>query len=77
MALDSLSDAELYLIVITDLLISDVRSKLGVNGLITQKEQIKSSVASLCKDYSEENFDDALKLLRLIRDGGLGSEKQK
>lgn len=61
--LSSLSDDELYLVCITDIIINDVVSTKGVDSLIAQREFIESSVKNLCSIYSKENFNLAVSLI--------------
>lgn len=65
--LDSLSEQELYLICIVDMIVFDVLKTYGVDGLITQKNRIKTTISALSTEYSEENFNAALKFIRKVK----------
>lgn len=68
-ALDALSVSELYFVCLVDMLISDVKYTKGhYGGFAKNRESIQSTLKSLSSDYSDKNFDSALKLLRLIKD---------
>lgn len=66
--LNDLSEADLFLICMADLMISEVRSKSGVAGLISQESRIKVALSHLASSYSEENFDAALKFIKTIKE---------
>lgn len=65
--LDLLSDDELYLICIVDIMIEDIIKTKGTNSLLNSREFIEHSVQGLCSNYSSENFDSAVNLLRFIK----------
>ena len=65
--LDNMSEKELYFICLVDMLVYDTLNQYGVDGLITQKARIKGTLASLCSEYSDENFDTALKFIKEIK----------
>ena len=58
--LDSLSDTELYFVVLTDMVVSDTLNKKGVSSMITGRDMIEHTLASLSKEYSEDYFNSAL-----------------
>lgn len=65
--LERLSVEEIHFIVLTDILISDVRNKGGVEALVKEKDSIKKSLASLSSEYSEDNFNTSVNIIRFIK----------
>jgi hypothetical protein len=65
---DKMTEAEMLFICITDMFVYDVLKSRGVKGLVTDRDKIQSSVARLSPEYSEENFDAALKFIRKIKE---------
>lgn len=65
--LDNMTEKELYFICLVDMLVYDTLSQYGVDGLISQKSRIHNTLASLCSEYSDENFDSALKFIKEIK----------
>lgn len=65
--LDTMDEKELFFICIVDIVVYDVLKKFGVDGLITQKSKIVSAISSLSQEYTDENFDAALKFIRKIK----------
>ena len=66
--LDNMSEKELYFLCLVDMLVYDTLNQYGVDGLIKQKNRIQSTLASLCSEYSEDNFNAALKFIKEIKD---------
>lgn len=64
---DSFSTDELNFICLTNYIVSEVKEKYGVEGLISQKSKIKETLKRLSSVFSEENFNDALSVLKEIR----------
>lgn len=65
--LDNLSDDELYLVCIVDIIIEDVIKSKGVDALVTSRNFIETSVKNLCSEYTEENFNLAVSLIRKLK----------
>ena len=65
--LDGLSDEELYLVCIVDIIIEDVIKTKGVDALVTSRNFIETSVKNLCSEYTEENFNLAVALIRRLK----------
>lgn len=65
--LDSMNEQELYFVCIVDMFVYDVLAKFGVDGLISQKNKIKKSISALSKAYTDDNFDSALKFIRIVK----------
>lgn len=66
--LDTMNERELFFICITDMTVYDVLKTYGVDGLIKQREKIQSMISVLSKEYTDENFDTALKFIRIIKE---------
>lgn len=66
--LNVMSEKDLFFICITDMLVYDVLETYGVDGLIKQKERIKRSISALSSEYTDENFDTALKFIRTLKE---------
>lgn len=67
--LSNLTDEELYFLVVLDTLISEIKEKDGVQGLIRQKEQVKTTLKQLTSIYSDKNFNNALAMLNKLKEG--------
>lgn len=67
--LDSLSEDELFFVCVSDIVVYDVLKRSGADGLLKGREAIERTVSNLSKEYSAENFDSALYLMRLIQEG--------
>lgn len=65
--ISNLSDDELHLICVVDMILEDLVKTKGVNSLVTEREFIESSVENLCSAYSKENFNLAISLLRTLK----------
>lgn len=65
--LSKLSDDELHLVCVVDMIIEDMIKTKGVNGLVTERKFIESSIENLCSAYSQENFNSAISLLRNLK----------
>lgn len=68
-SLDRLTDEELYFIVLTDILISEVKHQSGVSGLVKNKEKIKHTLSQLTSNYTEERFDSSIGFLKVLKGG--------
>lgn len=66
--LDRMTEQELFLICITDMMVYETLESYGVDALIRKKNEIKHTIASLCKEYTDDNFDAALKFIRAIKE---------
>lgn len=62
-----LSDEELSFICMLDIMIKDIEEKYGVDGLLRYQSTLVNNLKQLTTCYSEENFDNAVKLLRTIK----------
>lgn len=69
-----LTSDEVYFIVLTDMVISDVKRKQGVDALLYSRCNIVRTLSSLSTEYSDENFESAIKIIRYIK-GELESYK--
>lgn len=65
--LDALSDDELYLVCIVDIIITDVIKSRGIDALVTSRNFVENSVKNLCSEYSEANFNLAVALIRKLK----------
>lgn len=65
--LDRLTDDELYLVCIVDIIITDVIKTRGIEALVTSRNFIENSVSNLCSAYSKENFNLAVALIRRLK----------
>lgn len=65
--LDSLTDEELYLVCIVDIIIEDVIKTKGIDSLASSRSFIEKSVSSLCSEYTQENFNLSVALLRRLK----------
>ena len=65
--LSMLSDSELYFVCVVDMIMNDVVKTKGLDALVTSRDFIESSVESLCSDYSKDNFNLAVSLLRRLK----------
>lgn len=72
---ENCSKEELYLICTTDLMIQEA-IKGGSETLIREKEHIKSTIKNLCGNYSEEDFNESIRIMHILR-GGTSNEKEK
>lgn len=62
-----LDNDSLNFICLTDYIISGVKEKFGVSGLISQKAKITDTLKRLSSKYSDDNFDEALSILKELR----------
>lgn len=67
--LDLLTLDDLNFIVITDIAIREIRKKYGVDALVQNKGYIAETISKLSKEYSEENLNNAIKIIKLIKKG--------
>lgn len=63
---ETLSVEDLEFVVLVDMLITEVCTKYGVDNLSEKKGMIIKSLDTLTSVYSEENLNDAIKLLKEI-----------
>lgn len=66
--LDSLSDDDLYFIVLANILVENVQTKYGVEGLITRKSDIVASLTALTRDYDDTKLNYAIKFGRTYKE---------
>lgn len=66
--LSDLSDDELHFTSLVIMLIDDIMSKKGANGLITDETKIKSMLQKLSRAYSDDNFNGAVRILRIAQE---------
>ena len=66
-SLANVTDDELALICLTDILIQDTLKKGGAEYLQKQRETIESTLATLSSSYTKENFDVAINITRALR----------
>ena len=67
--LSSLSVDELFFVCLTDIMLCDMLKRSGVDGLLHGRETIERTLQTLCKEYSADNFNTALSLMRQIGEG--------
>ena len=65
--LSSLSDDELHLVCVTDIIINDVIESKGVGALVESRDFIENSVSNLCSAYTKENFNLAVALMKNLK----------
>lgn len=66
--LDGLSEDELFLICVTDIVMSDMIRRSGVEGLEKGRATVEGTISNLSREYSPENFDAALYVMRQIKE---------
>lgn len=66
--LDSLSLEELFLVVVSDILVTDMLGRAGADGLQSGRKTIEQAVCNLSSAYTPENFNDALFVMRQIKE---------
>lgn len=64
--LDKLSDEELYLVCVTDIILQDIIKSRGIDALLKEREFIETSISNLCSAYSKDNFNMTISLLSKI-----------
>lgn len=69
--LDSLSEEELFFVCVTDIVVHDMLQRSGVDGLVKGRSTIEQMLQTLSGEFTTDNFDAALKLLREIKEGAL------
>lgn len=69
--LDSLSVDELFFVCVTDIVVYDMLKRSGVDGLKSGRSTIERAVQNLCREYSAENFNTALGIMRQIGEGAV------
>ena len=67
--LNNLNDDELFFLVLLDIIISEIKAQAGVQGLIKQRDKIKTTLKQLTNIYSEENFNGAISMLNNFKEG--------
>lgn len=67
--LDSLTDSQLYFVVVSCMIVSKYYNKYGVNYMLEHKDVVTNAVASLSVEYDEENFDAAMKIYMIVSGG--------
>lgn len=67
--LDSLSEEELFFVCVTDIVVNDMLKRSGVDGLRSGRATIEGIIKNLSLEYSEDNFNTALKVMREIKEG--------
>ena len=65
--LDKLSDDELYLVCVVNIIMEDLIKSKGVDALVSSRDFIEQSVENLCSEYSKENFNLAISLLSKLK----------
>lgn len=65
--LSSLSDDELHLVCVVDMIIKDVIKTKGVGALVDSRDFIEKSVSNLCSAYTKENFNLAVALMQKLK----------
>lgn len=59
---------ELNFVCITDMLLNEITTKYGSDGLVKYKETVSSTLQTLSNCYSVKNFDSAIKLINSIKE---------
>lgn len=65
----ALSDDELGFICLLDIMVKEIEEKYGAEGLLKHKDTLVNNLKQLTNCYSDDNFDNAVKLLRNIKEG--------
>lgn len=65
---EGLSEGEMLLVCLTNMFVFDTLKLNGAEGLRTQENRIKNTLKTLCEDYSEENFNAAIRIGRMVRE---------
>ena len=60
---------EIRFICLTSLMVTDIYNKEGVSGLMSKKDIVKNNLMRLCTCYSEDNFNESLKIINYL--GGI------
>lgn len=69
--LDNLSEEELFFVCVTDIVVFDMLKRSGAEGLKTGRSTIERAVQNLSSEYSSENFNAALGIMRRIEEGAV------
>lgn len=64
----SLDNDALSFVCLVDYIITEVKEKFGVSGLIEQRDKITSTLKRLSAKYTDANFDEALSIIRNIKE---------
>lgn len=64
---DSLTDTELYFVCLTEMIVDEAFQRGGYQELIRGETAIKDALKGLSHDYSEENFNSAIHLSRVLK----------
>ena len=67
--LDNLTIEELYLTVISDMIITNELNRYGVDKLQSDRARITNSISNLSSIYTDKIFNDVLRLIRCIKEG--------
>lgn len=59
---------DLFYICVTDILITELIKKGGSNALINEKSSILSTLSSLCPNFGEDDFNDAVCIINKIKE---------
>ena len=64
--LNSMSFDDIIFLVITAMTIKEVKKKYGINGLSRSNNYVKDTIEKLSNNYSDENLDKAISIIRVI-----------
>lgn len=66
---DKFSREELFFICVSDIVVNDMLRRSGVDGLRSGRATVESAIRNLTTEFSEENFDTALSIMRQLSEG--------
>lgn len=66
---EKLNVSQLYMICTTDIMMQETLRTGGYRALKADKEDIKKTVKDLCPQYTEDSFNNAVKIVRELRRG--------
>ena len=73
--LNSCTDAELKFLCYTDIMIEDMKRMYSPSEFGNQKPVLVNALKEVSTEYSNENLEAALKILRLVQEGDLSNNE--
>ena len=73
--LNSCTDAELKFLCYTDIMIEDMKRMYSPSEFGNQKPVLVNALKRVSTEYSNENLEAALKILRLVQEGDLSNNE--
>ena len=67
--IEDLTLTELHFLVVTDMTITEITKTYGIEGLVKKKDEIIRIISSLSKEFSEENLNGAMKIIKVLKRG--------